>query len=185
MKINVNINYSNLSTLLKKNLGKHMKYVHEKVKNFCCEICSKTFGRTEHLKRHIEDMHEEHGENLHNCEQCDSSFRKEDQLKVHIRYVHDNEKNFVCDTCAKPFPRKASLDRHIADIHEQSGSNACQFCEKRFYKPHALKIHERKHTNEKPFTVNSVTKHFVGLLIKKLMKESILVKSHTILKSFC
>ena len=30
---------------LKKNLGKHIKYVHEKVKNFCCEICSKTEGQ--------------------------------------------------------------------------------------------------------------------------------------------
>merc|ERR1712106_20977 len=112
----------------------------------------KNFGRKEHLTRHIKDIHEENDVGyVHQCEKCPSNFKKEDSLKLHVRFVHENEKNFFCETCAKSFPRKASLDRHIADVHEQSGSHVCSFCGKKFYKFHAKKIHERSHTNEKPF----------------------------------
>ena len=65
--------------------------------------------------------------------------------------MHENERNFVCHICTRAFGRREGLRRHIADVHEQSGEHACAFCEKKFLQLVDKKIHERKHTKEKPF----------------------------------
>ena len=41
----------------KKGLGKHIRFVHNKEKTNFCDICTKAFGRKEHLQRHVQYMH--------------------------------------------------------------------------------------------------------------------------------
>ena len=38
--------------------SKNSKCVHEGLKKYKCESCSKTFGQPQHLKRHKETVHE-------------------------------------------------------------------------------------------------------------------------------
>ena len=109
------------SIFLQKRIIKTYLICYDKVMDFCCDICSKTFGRKEHLTRHTKHIQEENHEE--NIEMCESYFRKEQSLKLHICLCTKMGKNFVCDASAKSFPRKTSFDRHITDIHEQSGES--------------------------------------------------------------
>ena len=61
--------------------------VHERLKHHKCESCSKSFSRTEHLKRHIHTVHE--GQKHHKCESCGKSFSEARSLKKHIHRIHE------------------------------------------------------------------------------------------------
>ncbi|XP_025085055.1 uncharacterized protein LOC112558684 isoform X2 [Pomacea canaliculata] len=41
-----------------RNLNRHVKAIHEKVKGFPCSLCYRTFSRKEHLGRHMQKVHQ-------------------------------------------------------------------------------------------------------------------------------
>ena len=81
-----------------------------------CEICGKSFSRTEHLKKHIHAVHEGHKD--YKCESCGKSFSDAQYLKKHMHTIHEGHKNYKCESCGKSFSEEGTLKRHIRTIHE-------------------------------------------------------------------
>ena len=97
--------------------------------NFCCDICSKTFGRKEHLTRHMKHIQEEYHEE--NIEMCESYFRKERSLKLHICLcVKMGKKTSFVMKVLNHFPEKQVLIDTSQIFMNKLVSHACQFCSK-------------------------------------------------------
>ena len=83
-------------------MGDHIRFVHEKEKNFCCEFCTKTFARSNTLTQHIKDVHEQSGDFA--CGFCDKKYFKMRDKVVHER-KHTGEKPFQCACCGESCSR--------------------------------------------------------------------------------
>ena len=90
-----------------------------------CDKCNKSFTKKDHLKTHIQSIHE----NVrYNCDKCDKSFTHKSSLRTHIRSAH---KNVQCDKCNKNFSDIGNLKKHIQSVHENIRYN-CDKCNKSF-----------------------------------------------------
>merc|ERR1719491_1800804 len=69
----------------KSKLKRHVNAVHEKLKPFQCEQCSKSFSKNCNLELHREINHKS---KIFKCIMCNSSFKKESLLKMHIERNH-------------------------------------------------------------------------------------------------
>ena len=81
-------------------LQKHVSIVHEGVKMYKCEFCSKDFTTKAMLKLHIETQHEIE---TVACHLCGKTFNHAKYLKSHIETVHEEKKPYKCDKCGKSF----------------------------------------------------------------------------------
>jgi len=133
----------------RKGLLQHIRFVHEKEKNFVCEFCTKRFARKNSLTTHVKDIHEQSGDFV--CGQCDRRYAKEKDLRNHER-KHSDEKPFQCDNCGDSFKRQFNLFEHYK-IH--LGLNTKEFqcihCGKQFGTKGVLDRHiQCLHVNEFP-----------------------------------
>ena len=99
-----------------RDLKRHIRSIHEGVKNNKCETCGKAFNRLDILNTHILVVHE--GLKNHKCEICGKAFGRATDLKKHIVSVHERIKNYKCETCGKSFCQNAHLKYHIKHVHE-------------------------------------------------------------------
>ena len=70
----------------KRDLKRHIKNVHGKIKDNACRFCDKLFGRKDMLKRHIKLVHDKINDQT--CQFCGNSFGHRALLLRHIRRVH-------------------------------------------------------------------------------------------------
>ena len=82
MNLKTHINNVHFSKLCTK------KSVHEKLKNYKCDLCDKKFSRSEHHKKHIASVHER--QKNHKCELCTKAFSDLGALKNHITKKHNS-----------------------------------------------------------------------------------------------
>ena len=80
-------------------LKKHVKTVHEGVKNHQCRICNKSFGTLSNLKRHLKSVHEKKKD--FQCNLCNKTFSRKINLMNHKIEVH--KIHLVCQTCYQNF----------------------------------------------------------------------------------
>ena len=109
---------ANFATLKTTDLGKHIKTVHEKIKDFKCEICEKAFISNSDLKRHINAVHAK-TKNF-GCTQCGKCFSQSGHLNQHIKSVHEGIRENKCALCDNSFSRSENLRRHLKDVHQVS-----------------------------------------------------------------
>ena len=81
----------------RKDVKRHIKAVHEKIKDHICKECGFAFSRMSSLKMHIHDVHKKIRN--HACDKCGAAFARKLALKTHIHSVHDRIKNHVCSYC--------------------------------------------------------------------------------------
>ena len=111
----------------KGNLKKHIKAVHDKIKDFDCKLCHAEFGRKSHLDRHIKTVHNKIKD--FDCKLCDYKCGFKDALDRHIKTVHEGLKPHECKLCDYKCGQKSNLDRHIETVHEGLKPHECTQCD--------------------------------------------------------
>uniref|UniRef100_A0A1B0DQD5 Uncharacterized protein n=1 Tax=Phlebotomus papatasi TaxID=29031 RepID=A0A1B0DQD5_PHLPP len=76
-------------TIYRAQLTRHVKVVHQKVKDFHCPYCKRSFGNSRTLKNHVLTHT---GEKPHACVECERKFITPTALKYHMKSheSHDN-----------------------------------------------------------------------------------------------
>ena len=98
----------------KGNFARHHK-VHADSSVFRCQICAKTFSRTDNLHAHVNKCHEENLE-LFKCDTCEKTFSQKRYLKLHMD-IHTGAPQKQCKYCEKDFSDKSHLHRHVKKCH--------------------------------------------------------------------
>ena len=70
-------------------LTKHIKYVHEGIRDKICPQCGKGFSCGKGLSRHLEQVHQKL--RLHRCEYCNKSYSRGSYLRIHQHTMHGKE----------------------------------------------------------------------------------------------
>ena len=100
------------------NLKKHIKAVHEKIKDQTCDICG--FSTTDYsgLKKHIKEVHDKIKDKI--CSICGFTTARNAELKHHIKCIHDKIKDKICETCGYATTDNSNLRKHIKKVHNLS-----------------------------------------------------------------
>ena len=123
----------------KTDMRKHIKRVHDKIKDHICDVCGKCFSTNQDIKAHGL-VHT--GELNFPCHICGQRFISKQNLIIHTK-IHTGEKPHVCKWCGKTFADESGLKSHIM-THTTIPEIPCEFCGKLFKYKRTLKNHMRR-----------------------------------------
>ena len=92
-------------------MNSHIKFVHEKRRDYVCPQCQKTFQNKSHLRNHVQRVH------LHMREECPQCGKMVQDLHNHRQFVHLGVKNFPCKHCETRCTTSTALKKHISSVH--------------------------------------------------------------------
>lgn len=123
-------------------LRKHQQTIHEKRKDFACNICNASFAWKNSLKYH----QNQHLKKKIFCEICNRSCDNEAELQSHRLTAHEFEikKKLPCDQCEQKFTNRTNLKRHILSMHEKKVSYTCHLCQEGFLTPYHMGKHMKR-----------------------------------------
>lgn len=130
------------------NLRAHIQSVHENIRQYGCNVCTKAFAKKSGLDRHIITVHDKMKH--WSCDVCDKRFGEKTLLTRHLK-IHakaklvektengeDEEvivgmkKHMRCGVCSKVLNSPHALKRHKMFVHEKKQKLLCNFCPKLF-----------------------------------------------------
>ena len=104
-------------------LKRHILAVHEKQKNFCCEVCGKGFSSSAHLQEHV-GVHDNIKRYI--CETCGEGFVHRASYKRHV-VKHLGQQLFPCSICQRKFDTPCYLKNHVKRVHRGSTVEVINF----------------------------------------------------------
>ncbi|XP_017304835.1 zinc finger and BTB domain-containing protein 47-like, partial [Diaphorina citri] len=123
----------------------HIRAVHEKIRNYQCNICFRSFSTGFNLKGHMQ-IHSDSRKYV--CELCGEAFVHSGSLKVH-KFTHSTTP-LICSYCKNVFKNPITLKRHIRNVHLAPSMSICDICGKEL-KSTNMKNHLATHSTERPF----------------------------------
>ncbi|XP_066138506.1 zinc finger protein 471-like [Euwallacea fornicatus] len=94
------------------------------------------------------------------CNVCQKCFLGSNDLHKHMR-IHTDERPYVCGECQQGFRQAGTLKNHIRSKHcKLNQFFVCDVCSKTFVLKDRLRLHQRKHTGEKPYSCELCKKKF-------------------------
>ncbi|XP_053385515.1 uncharacterized protein LOC128550456 [Mercenaria mercenaria] len=143
-------------------LKTHLKNVHN-IYTYLCNKCPKRFSIYSSLKRHESINHVDSNKVQRNfmCSECGRCFTAKDSLRVHM-FTHTGERPYKCSVCTASYMQSGHLRRHVKVTHEGKLNYKCQYsgCDKSFYDLSVLRVHQRSHTDERPYTCQQCPSRF-------------------------
>jgi hypothetical protein len=115
------------SSCNKDKLQRHIKQVHEQIKDHKCDKCEYACSTIDDLKRHIKQVHDKIKD--HKCDKCEYSCSANSTLKDHINQVHLKIKDIKCDKCNFSTFNNTQLQRHIKAVHDKIKDIKCDKCD--------------------------------------------------------
>ncbi|XP_017071288.1 zinc finger protein 14 homolog [Drosophila eugracilis] len=97
------------ATHTKRALDSHVKIVHEKIRNFACQYCGKTFGKSHACKIH-EMTHT--GEKRCECKVCGKKFLYTESLTKHLK-IHEKSVERALETYRQRQGEPDALDSQV------------------------------------------------------------------------
>uniref|UniRef100_A0A1B0DQD7 C2H2-type domain-containing protein n=1 Tax=Phlebotomus papatasi TaxID=29031 RepID=A0A1B0DQD7_PHLPP len=129
------------TTIHRMQIGRHVKIVHQGVRNYQCPHCKKALSSSIGLKNHIM---------IHTGEKPRACNDRRGNLKQHVNTVHQGIKNHHCTICNKSFGTTRSLKNHLM-LHTGERPYACTKCPKGFIRLEQLTVHMKIHTGQDMF----------------------------------
>mmetsp|Transcript_16336 Transcript_16336/g.28234 ORF Transcript_16336/g.28234 Transcript_16336/m.28234 type:complete len:307 (-) Transcript_16336:1295-2215(-) len=111
----------------KSDLTRHVRTVHEGLKQFKCNICSKRFSGSASLKNHVRAIHE----NVRFfCDKCGREFSRQDSLQRHLLNIHNqtDDKSNSSPLTKASIPIESSLWRKTGDLKRAFSEMSVQYC---------------------------------------------------------
>ena len=144
----------------------------DKVKNFRCDICEKSFTLKRGLEWHYKWTHEQTEPLKCDREGCGKKYRYPSHLKRHIHTQHSKIARPVCPICSMSFGADDYLKMHMKYVH---GNKALKCghegCQKAFKHPITLHVHIRLKHSDKPMV-------FTCSICEKLYHSKKSLKKH-------
>ena len=127
-------------------MERHIKTIHQDIKDFTCEYCRKELTSSHGLKAHIESIHMGI---KHKCPHCENDYSTQQALKKHIQATHSQDICYICNLCGKSFPTPGRLENHKYEHEEgqptggpnENGKFSCEECGKEYASLPGLRVH--------------------------------------------
>jgi len=120
-------------------LQRHIKHIHDKIKDYECEKCEYKCSENGTLQRHIKQVHDKIKD--YECEKCEYTCSQNGDLQTHIKAVHDKIKDFECDLCDFKCSQNSNLQQHIKAVHDKIKNFECDLCEYKCSQNGTLQTH--------------------------------------------
>jgi len=120
-------------------LKRHIKMVHDRIKDIQCPQCAYTCSQKGDLNKHIKQVHDRIKDIQ--CPQCAYTCSRKSDLNQHIKMVHDKVKDVSCPMCDYVCCTKNHLKTHIKMVHDKIKDVQCPMCEYTCSRKSALKQH--------------------------------------------
>jgi uncharacterized Zn-finger protein len=134
---------------------KRHKLIHSGIKKCLCEWpgCESRFATNSNLRKHVKVVHMNERQFKCHWPECNEDFLRSESLETHINKVHKNSMPFQCQKCDKSYGSERHLTKHLKFVHENSVKYDCSYsdCSYSSKSLRALKIHQMRHSGEKPF----------------------------------
>lgn len=105
----------------------HVMFSHERVFEYFCQECDKSFSSNVRLELHTRTHHTKR---TLKCNSCDKTFVDKNMLDEHVSSKHSirSEKTLECNVCHKVYNRSSRLRKHMT-THERLQKNSVLVCE--------------------------------------------------------
>ncbi|XP_055710210.1 oocyte zinc finger protein XlCOF6-like [Phlebotomus papatasi] len=157
-------------TDLSATLKRHVKAVHQKLKDFQCTRCERSFTMESSLKIH---MMRHEGIKNYECPICGVKKVAICELKSHM-FTHTKEKTLSCEFCPYKCNARTNMRLHVKAVHQRIKEHHCAICNSSFGAARSLKLHLMTHTGEKPHVCSECNKSF-----RRLNQLNIHMNIHT------
>ena len=115
----------------KSHLDRHIRAIHDQIKDFKCPFCEISCSQKGNLRLHIDQVHK----NIRkfSCEQCEYKSNFKNDIAKHVKSVHEKTKDIQCSSCTFTTTLKSYLNIHIKSVHGESRKeHLCTHCGKQF-----------------------------------------------------
>nr|CAD7204506.1 unnamed protein product [Timema douglasi] len=118
---------------------------HLKLNVFRCLICGICFKKKSKLDRHCQEFHCEVVVPFHKCQVCSKTYPSRKSLVNHQRLFHLPKIYLQCNVCNSAFEHEGKLRMHQADHSKHDSLFTCTQCSETFYTKTGLICHTKTH----------------------------------------
>jgi KRAB domain-containing zinc finger protein len=92
-------------------LQKHVKSVHEGVKNYECPHCKYRASQKGAIQQHVRAVHNQIKD--FECPSCDYRASQKGAIQQHVKAIHNQIKDFECPSCDYRASQKGAIQQHV------------------------------------------------------------------------